>query len=125
MSLTPARAVRSLRGWRFVQGRIEVRVAPGVDRIVAEEAVWPSLKSRNKPIALWWRPRTPVVLIWFSTGSRFIGASGPRPKLYTTGVVAFQVDPFVDQSSHWREDMRERHGGARIYPLGRSVSLEG
>lgn len=91
-SHTPYRAsAESSRGMEVHRGEgIEVRVAPGVDRIVAEEAVLALLEIKKQTNALFGGgPEHTIVLDIFPTGSRFIGASGIPPEaVQTTGVVA-------------------------------------
>jgi tetratricopeptide (TPR) repeat protein len=79
------------RGMEAHRGEgVEVRVAPGVDRILAEEAVEAMVRIRSETDRLFGGgPQHTIVLDIFPTGSRFIGASGLPPEaVQTTGVVA-------------------------------------
>jgi tetratricopeptide (TPR) repeat protein len=79
------------RGMESHRGEgVEVRVSPGVDRIVAEEAVDALIKIRQETDGLFGGgPEHTIILDVFATGTRFIGASGLPPEaVQTTGVVA-------------------------------------
>ena len=96
-SHTPYRATaESSLGMEVHKGSgVEVRVAPGVDRIVAEEAVLALVEIKKETNQLFGGgPEHTIVLDIFPTGSRFIGASGIPPEaVQTTGVVALSKYP--------------------------------